>query len=476
MRNARRRDDSVISIQRRLVLWLTAALVLGLAVVVGATYLSAYEQISRIYDDELQKIAQAVHLGEGTASKPTLRMARPGFNLSVRAYDANGKVIFSTVLPTMPPETPKLYSEGFHLLPTSEGDWRVYTHVSPQGIVQVGQPAAVRAALARGLSFRMALPELLLTPLLVLLALWVLKRGLGPLAQASRLVQNRDAKRLEPLPTADVPPELLPLIEDINALMARLARAMDEQRRFVADAAHELRSPIAALALQAQVAQRSQTPEARAAAYQDLSHGIARAARLVEQLLRLASLGPDAPREPLRVLDLAELARQVVGNFAARADELGVDLGAEAPEPVLVHGAESELVSLIANLADNALRYAPRASQVTVKVWRDNQTAALQVVDAGRGIPPQERSRVFERFQRVAGDGTHGIGLGLPIARAIVGRHGGEISLDEAHPGRPLPGLAVLVTLPLHATQPRSGPFPVDHGRRDRMKTSLSPR
>jgi two-component system OmpR family sensor kinase len=476
MRNAERSAHSVISIQRRLVLWMTAALVLALAVVLAATYLSAYRQISQVFDEELKRIALAVHLREGGAQEPTLRIARPGFNLSVRAYDRSGNVIFATVLPTMPPEAPKLYAEGFAMLPTSEGDWRVYTHLSARGVVQVGQPAAVRAALARRLSFRMALPELLLSPLLVLLALWVLKRGLGPLAQVSRLVQNRDAKRLQPLPTADVPPELLPLIEEINALMVRLARSMDEQRRFVADAAHELRSPIAALALQAQVAQRSQTPEARAAAYEELKRGIARATRLVEQLLRLASLGPDAPREPLRVLDLAQLARQVVGNFAARADDLGVDLGAEAPEPVLVRGAESELVSLVANLADNALRYAPRGSQVTVKVWCDSRTAALQVVDAGRGIPPQERSRVFERFQRVAGDGTHGIGLGLPIARAIVERHGGEISLEDAHAGRPMPGLAVLVTLPLHAPQPLSGPLPVDQGRGDGMKASLSAR
>jgi two-component system OmpR family sensor kinase len=466
----------MISIQRRLAIWMTAALVLGMAVVLAATYLSAYNQLNLVFDDELKKIADAVQLREASSRGHTLRLARPGFNLSVRAYDRNGNVIFATVLPTMPPEAPKLYVEGFAMLPTSEGDWRVYTHVSPQGIVQIGQPAAVRAALARSLSFRMSLPELLLSPLLVLLALWLLKRGLAPLKQISRRVQDRDATRLDALPTADVPPELLPLIEEINALMVRLAMSMEEQRRFVADAAHELRSPIAALALQAQVVQRSQAPEERAAAYEELKRGIARATRLLEQLLRLARLGSDAPREALRIVDLAQVARQVVGNFAARADELGVDLGAEAPEPVLLRGAESELVSLVANLADNALRYAPRDSQVTVKVWRDNRTAALQVVDAGRGIPPQERGRVFERFQRVAGDATHGIGLGLPIAKAIVERHGGDISLDDAHAGRPLPGLAVLVTLPLHEAAPHADTVRADHARREDLKASLSTR
>src|SRR5688572_6589834 len=159
--HAPRRAHYVISIQRRLVLWMMAALVLALAVVLAATYFSAYEQISRIYDEELKKVALAVQLREGATQQLALRIARPGFNLSVRAYDRSGNVLFATVLPTMPPEAPKLYSEGFAMLPTSQGDWRVYTHVSPQGVVQVGQPAAVRAALARGLSFRMSLPELL---------------------------------------------------------------------------------------------------------------------------------------------------------------------------------------------------------------------------------------------------------------------------------------------------------------------------
>jgi signal transduction histidine kinase len=438
----------VISIQRKLVLWMLGALVVGVAMVLAATYTFAYREVSRLFDDELRKVAEAVQMREEWIEDSELRLARPGFNLSVRAYDTNGRMIFETVLPSMPPDAAKIYVEGFNLVYTQEGPWHVYTHVTPQGIVQVGQAAAIRAALARELSFRMAMPELLLSPLLVLLALWVLRRGLSPLKQISRRVQDRDAERLDPLPAEDVPAELRPLIDEINALMRRLATALESQRRFVADAAHELRSPVAALALQAQVAQRAQDPDARSAAFDELKHGIGRAARLVEQLLRLARLGPEAPREALRQVDLAQLARDVVGANAARADALGVDLGAEAAQPVRLMGAESELGSLISNLVDNALRYAPRDSEVTVKVWQDNRTAALQVIDAGPGIPPADRERVFERFQRVHDDPTHGIGLGLPIARAIAERHGGAISLDEAFPGRPMPGLAVLVTLP----------------------------
>jgi signal transduction histidine kinase len=138
----------------------------------------------------------------------------------------------------------------------------------------------------------------------------------------------------------------------------------------------------------------------------------------------------------------------VVAAFAARADALGVDLGVDAPKNVRVSGAEAELRSLIANLVDNALRYAPRDSQVTVSARATGEAVALEVLDGGPGIPADHRTRVFERFQRIPGDATHGTGVGLHIVAKVVERHGGRISLEDAHPGRSLPGLLVRVLLP----------------------------
>jgi two-component system OmpR family sensor kinase len=245
-----------------------------------------------------------------------------------------------------------------------------------------------------------------------------------------------------------VPRELLPLVEQINALLARLAVTLEAQRRFIADAAHELRSPVGALALQAQLAERTQHPAARRAAFAELGRGIERTERLVQQLLDLARLEPGVPAAGRATVDVARLARDVVGEFAAQADARGVDLGAEAAEPARLAGNEAELRSLLANLVDNALRYAPRESQVTVKVGNAGAAVEIEVVDAGPGIPPAQRNRVLQRFQRLEGDGTSGSGLGLAIVRAIVERHRGEIVLADASPGGVPPGLAVRVTLP----------------------------
>jgi two-component system OmpR family sensor kinase len=179
---------------------------------------------------------------------------------------------------------------------------------------------------------------------------------------------------------------------------------------------------------------------------------VARAGRLVQQLLDLARLEPGIPSEVPGPVDLAQLAREVIGSFAARAAAQGVDLGADAPPSALVTGRSSELRSLVANLVDNALRYAPEHSAVTVSLREASGTVELAVEDAGPGIPPEQRERVMRRFQRVHGDVTAGSGLGLPIAKAIVERHHGSLVLGEARPGRQPPGLCVQIRLPAAQT------------------------
>lgn len=432
------------SIQRTLLVSLTAALVVGTAAVLFATYVNAYVQIARTFDEELVRIAEAAHLSEDWREPGRMRIPRTGFNLSVRAYDARGTMYFETAAPSMPDAAPKHYETGHAEVQAPGGPWRLYTHAEPGGVVQVAYPHATRRALARELSLRMVLPELLFIPLLVLFMAWVVRRGLAPLRQVSQRVEDRDASRLDPLPTGDVPAELRPLIEEINALLGRLAASMAAQRRFVTDAAHELRTPVAALSLQVQVAERAARPAERSAAFGELRKGTERATRMVEQLLRLAQLAPDALPPSLEPVDLASVAREVVGEMAARASAEGIDLGADAADAAPVLGARAELHSLITNLVDNALRYAPRGSEVTVRVSSEAAHVAMAVIDAGPGIPPAEREAVFERFQRRPGDSTPGTGLGLAIARTIVERHGGAISLEDALPR----GLAARVHLP----------------------------
>jgi signal transduction histidine kinase len=439
------------SIRRHLVLSLMGTLVLGVAAVALGTYYAALAQIGTLFDGELRQIAQAVHLREDWMETGNVRIASEDVAFAVRAYDEGGRVFFESGLPSLPPDAPKTLEPGFSLVETPDGFWRVYTHVRPEGVVQVAQPEAVRDSLARELSLRMVVPELIFIPLLSILVAWILKRALAPLDAASASVRERDAGRLDPLPTAGVPEELLPLVEQINALLARLSASLETERRFVADAAHELRSPVAALALQVQLAERAHSEGGRAAALAELKRGIARAARLVQQLLDLARLEPGVASEAQAPVDLAQLVREVIGEFSVRADAQGVDLGADAPASLVVHGAASELRSLVANLVDNALRYAPSQSSVTVSLRDAGAEVELAVEDAGPGIPPELRERVLRRFQRVPGDATSGSGLGLPIAKAIAERHRGSLRLVEARPGNERPGLSVQVRLPLAA-------------------------
>jgi len=343
------------SIRANLVLWVVGTLAVGTVVVLAATYSLTRKEVGRVFDEELKQVALAVHLREDWIQQGRVRIARPGFFLSVRAYDQRGRAYFETALPSLPADLPQTFEEGFARMETSEGPWRVFTHVTDEGNVQVGQPVATRDALARELSLSVLMPMLLLIPVLGLVVAWALKRGLQPLHDTSRRVSDRDASRLDPLPTANVPAELVPLVEQINALLARLAASFDAQRRFLADAAHELRSPVAALALQVQLAERAQTAASRAVAFNELARGVERARRLVQQLMDFARLDADVPLQAFSVINLAALAREVVASYVVRAEGQDVDLGVDAPALLEVFGTESELRSALHNLVDNAL-------------------------------------------------------------------------------------------------------------------------
>jgi two-component system OmpR family sensor kinase len=452
----------VRSIRGKLILWVVGAMVLGVIIVLSVTYVRVRAQVGNLFDEELRQVALAVHLREDWQDR-RLRIARPGFFLSVRAYDEKGAVFFETLQPSLPADLKPTFDEGLSYGESSEGRWRVYTHVTEEGIVQVGQAIGSREQLARDLSLKALLPMLLMIPFLSVFIAWALHRGLAPLQETSARVSDRDASRLDPLPVTNVPRELVPLVEQINGLLRRLEDSLGAQRRFLADAAHELRSPVGALALQVQLAARAHTEEARAKAFEELGRGIERARRLVQQLLDFAKLESSVRSEPFVLKDLAELVREVVGSSSARAESIGVDLGADAPAAAPILCSPDEMRSLVENLVDNALRYAPPSSQVTVSVRLAEESIELTVSDLGPGIPVDERQRVFERFHRVAGDSTAGSGLGLAIAKAIVDRHGASMDLEDAAPGHTPAGLLVRVRLPARSADRVSADAPHPH-------------
>lgn len=249
----------------------------------------------------------------------------------------------------------------------------------------------------------------------------------------------RDPTNLAALETSDVPVEILPLVGSLNTLLVRLEQALTNERRFTADAAHELRTPLAALKTQAQVARRADNAAQRDAALENLILGTDRATHLVEQLLTLARLDPEGESAVLKeTCDLAALARRILADQTPTALSKHIELELTGLESVPITGNSAMLGILLRNLVDNAIRYTPSGGRVAVSVVANR----LEVTDSGPGIPEQEKQRVFDRFYRVLGTEASGSGLGLSIVQRIVDHHGAKLILETGEQGK---GLSVTV-------------------------------
>jgi two-component system OmpR family sensor kinase/two-component system sensor histidine kinase QseC len=344
-----------------------------------------------------------------------------------------------------PPGFPARATLGFSDIEAAGSAWRVYSVAARDRVIQVGQPVGVRRDLAARAALRSVLPILALAPLLGALIWWTVGVSLSPLRRVVDQVQLRDVNALGPLEDSGSPREIAPLTGAINALLERLRASFAAQRSFVADAAHELRSPLTALRLQLGLLARAPNEAARGAALQALSEGTERATRLVEQLLTLARSEPGGAEAARERVDLAEAARLAASDVVALAGSRGIELSLDAPTPVPVLGDTTGLRVLARNLVDNAVRYTPRGGRVQVAVQAQAAQAVLLCDDSGPGIPAEERDRVFDRFyRRKNGDedaATTGSGLGMAIVRAIAERHGACVTLESA----PLGGLRVRV-------------------------------
>ncbi len=371
-----------------------------------------------------------------------------------RSWDRNGVQVYLSQPQSRLPQHAQL---GFNTVATEAGEWRVFSMLAGQQVVQVAQPMAVRRALATSMALRTVVPLLAVLPLLALLAWVTIARGLRPIARLASTLSARSPRELEPLPEAGLPQEVTPLVHALNGLLARLDDARSAQRTFIADAAHELRTPLTAVHLQAQLAQRAATAQERAAAFAELTAGLERATRLVEQLLTLAREEPGVAERPLAQVDLGALAQDVIGERASLAAARSIDLGFTGTEQAMrsvVAGDRESLYTLLANLIDNAVRYTPAGGRVDVAVAREADAVVLTVRDSGPGLPPEEYPRVFDRFYRAPGTAAPGSGLGLAIVKRIAERHQASIELGPGlshattEPGGHDAGLAVTVRFP----------------------------
>jgi two-component system sensor histidine kinase TctE len=324
-------------------------------------------------------------------------------------------------------------------------------------LVQVAETLGKRSRLATEIIKGVILPQFVILPLAVLLVWLALARGIAPLNELQQRIRRRDSNDLSPIDERDAPEEVSPLVRAINDLLARLDHSIGAQKHFLADAAHQLKTPLAGLRTQAELAQREidageRDPKSLKKSLQQIAYSSQSAAHMVNQLLAMARAENKEHSAQHQAVNLARLATETVRDFVPRALEKGIDLGYEGPDTgsdtannarALVVGHGVLLRELIRNLVDNALQYTPAGGTVTVRIVDDpfGQVVVLQVEDSGPGIPVAEREQVFRPFYRALGTNVDGSGLGLAIVREIAVQHGAEVTLEDANL-RHRPGLS----------------------------------
>jgi two-component system sensor histidine kinase QseC len=329
-------------------------------------------------------------------------------------------------------------ASGFSTNRVDGVDWRVYSATTRRSrtLVQVGERESARDAVSREIASHLLLPLAVALPLLGGALALVIGRALRPLRALAHDIAARDPQRLEPVALEGAPREVAPVVERLNALFARFAASLERERAFTADAAHELRTPLAAIRAQAQVARDATSEADRAQALARVIAGCDRASRLAEQLLALARVDASDASARFGAHDLVAVARDALAELAPQALARGVAIELDAPASVRVRGDGTLLALVVRNLADNAARYSPRGRTVRVRIARESGSAILEVADDGPGIPAAERARLFDRFARGESAGEPGAGLGLSIVARVAALHGGSASLHDGPRGR----------------------------------------
>ena len=428
----------------------TAVLVVG-ALSAVVTFLIARRETEVLLDGQMQRVALlAASAGASSVAGGAVVVSPPpGYetedDLVVVIRDAAGRVLFRSH-PLI--DLPALKAPGFANALVGGTDYRTYMLPVDTRTVVVAQATFVRRESAIGAALGALLPVVLIVPILGLVIAWVVRRQLREVTRAARQLAERPQLSLAPLPADALPAEVQPLVAEFNVLLERVRAAIEREKSFIADAAHALRTPLTALQLQAQVLDGSTDPGERARRLAELAAGIRRIVRLSTQLLDLARYDVSSPTTAAtQVFAVDEAIAQLEALFAPVAAERGVRLEVSCAAKLLVAGTATQLLLVLGNLLDNALRYSTAGAIVSVRVTKTSRGLGIQVQDEGPGIPVESLGRVFERFYRVPGDVTPGNGLGLATALAATQQLGGRVTLCNRTDRT---GLVVTVTLPTH--------------------------
>lgn len=434
-----------------LVLGVVAAIWLGAAV---ATWLDARHELDELFDSHLAQAAALLVVqqtrspdddDEEPADAPTLHRYAP--KVAFQVWHEGTLVLRSANAPATPMSR---HGQGFETQQLDGTAWRVFATRGAKHdvLVYVGERSDSRDrilwAVMRGLLWPLAIA----LPVLALAGWWAVRQGLAPLRRLGDALSRRSAAALEPVILPDATAEMAPMVEALNGLFGRIKALLESERRFTADAAHELRTPIAAIRAQAQVALVTADGGARRHALQNTLVGCDRAANVVEQLMTLSRLESGA-QAAANAVDLAAVARRVVADLAGQALDKGQVVELEADRPCPVNGEETLIAVLVRNLVDNAIRYSPPGARVCIGVAPHPRHGRLTVEDSGPGLTDEQQARLGERFYRVLGTGQSGSGLGWSIVRRIASAHGAAVEIARS---ARLGGLSVTVIWPAPGT------------------------
>ena len=420
------------SLRTRLLWFLLAAISITALAQAFVAYRTARAEADEIFDYHMQQMAMSLRSGllvVPSGAGADAPHDAENFDFVVQVWTADGLRVFQSARAALPQQA----ALGFSDVNAHGTTYRVFSLQSRTQTIEVAQDMAARREMASSLALRTVWPIAVMAPLLMLIVWWVVSASLAPVSRVRRQVSERQADDLSEVSEAGLPDEIRPLVRELNLLFGRVRQAFDAQKSFVADAAHELRSPLAALKLQAQGLQRAPDDAAREVAVSRLTAGIDRATRLVEQLLILArqqaSVAAGVKAEPV---SLPELARLSIADVAPAAQARRIDLGLAHADEGRITGHPEALRILLRNLLDNAVKYSPGGGTVDVEVRREAQALVVSVQDSGPGIPEPDRERVLDRFYRVTGTQTTGSGLGLAIVKSIAELHGAQLTLDRS--------------------------------------------
>ena len=418
------------SLRKHLLVWLIPVFLASAVIAAVWTYYMFGSMVSMFMDGQMRVLADS-HVAE-TLSLPTLRQLTDHEvskgSLIVQIWDGQGRLL-TTSYPSL--VVPLQAENGFEDLQFGTRHWRIYSIHTPERTVQSVQCLEFRDMVINKQALQAGLPIALLIPV----AAWILWfgacRAMAKLEALARVAAAQDENSISELPTKGVPSEISPLVVAVNRLLTRLRDAFTSQRRFVQDAAHELRTPITAMTLQLENLKACPMDAETAAQVSQFEAGLKRTKRLIEQLLRLAR--QEAPQKPEAAsnVELAPFLQELISDLMPCADHRDIDVGLSVDINATVRANPHELRSLLHNLLDNALRYTPEHGVVDVRLFANDGKVVVEIVDSGPGIPPDLLPRVFDRFFRIEGSDTEGSGLGLAIAKHAAERNRIDLHLDN---------------------------------------------